>query len=182
MSQVLTSLSAFISLVFLTTAPTQANSIKSLPSVITNQWQLELVGQTKLRRLGLHIYDASFWMQNNQASTSFKSNLSALSITYARNIRASRLLSSTSKEWNRLGFANKYPLQAWLGSLEKIWPDVKKGDQLIVVTIPKGKTIFFDQFKQLGTVNDPDFGPAFLAIWLDKNSRYKKNRNELLGG
>ena len=159
----------------------QASPLSPLPSAISKQWQLDLVGQTKLRRLGLHIYDASFWSEKNGPNWVDRSSVSALSITYARKIKATRLLSSTKKEWDRLGFANKYPLQTWLEKLATIWPSVEKGDQLIVVTKPNAETLFFSRSEQLGMIADPEFGPAFLAIWLDEKSRYKKNRKELLG-
>ena len=70
--------------------------------------------------------------------------------------------------------AERYPLDAWLMILENIWPDVNKGDQLIFVTSPNGTSTFYNKQKSLGTIDDAKFGSAFLAIWLDENSRYKK--------
>lgn len=159
----------------------KANQMSPLPSIITTQWPLELVGQSRLRKFGFHIYDASYWIKSGNIEAIQDPYLSVLCITYARHIAADRLLSSTEQEWTRLGFANKHPLQTWLASLKTIWPSVDKGDQLIVVSTLNGETLFFDQDKQLGSIQDPNFGPAFLAIWLDENSRYKKNRKELLG-
>lgn len=158
-------------------------AVKSpLPEVVKLQWQgFEMVGQTTLKRFGLHIYDASFWVLEDKLPDFMKSNTCALSITYARNIRAKNLLSNTKKEWNRLGLADKHPIDAWLKILKNLWPDVKKGDQLVVVTRPDGKTTFFNNQSSLGTIDDSEFGAAFLAIWLDENSRFKKNRKELLG-
>ena len=80
-----------------------------------------------------------------------------------------------------MGFAEQYPIEAWLLILESIWPDVKKGDQLVVISNPDGKTTFYNNHRSLGTIEDPNFGAVFLAIWLDENSRFKKNRKELLG-
>ena len=158
-------------------------AVKSpLPEVVKLQWQgFEMVGQTTLKRFGLHIYDASFWVLEDKLPDFMNSNTCALSITYARNIRAKNLLSNTKKEWNRLGLADKHPIDAWLKILKNLWPDVKKGDQLVVVTQPDGKTTFFNNQSSLGTIDDSEFGAAFLAIWLDENSRFKKNRKELLG-
>ncbi len=157
--------------------------IKSpLPGAVKDQWQdFEMLGQTTLKRFGLHIYDASFWMSEDKSTDYLNKNTCALSITYARNIRAQQLLSSTRKEWERLGFTGKYPIEAWLTILKNIWPDVKKGDQLVIVSTPEGKSTFYNNLKPLGTVEDSEFGAAFLAIWLDENSRFKKNRKELLG-
>ena len=160
----------------------QAGVKSPLPEIVKLQWpELEMVGQTTLKRFGFHIYDASFWMLEDKTPSFLTTNTCALSITYARNIRAKRLLSSTKKEWQRLGFAGQYPIEAWLSILEKIWPDVMKGDQLVVISNPDGKTTFYDNHRSLGTIDDSNFGAVFLAIWLDENSRFKKNRKELLG-
>lgn len=80
-----------------------------------------------------------------------------------------------------MGFAARYLLDAWLTMLENIWPSVEKNDQLIVVVTNSGEATFFNKDGSLGTISDISFGPAFLSIWLDENSRFKKNRKELLG-
>jgi len=161
--------------------------LSPLPDQVAKKWNnFSLVGQTSLRRFGFHVYDSSFWTYGEK-SDDFKTvdflnaDTYALSITYARKISVQQLLSSTKKEWQRLGFAGRYPLNAWLTMLENIWPSVEKGDQLIVVVTPEGKTTFFSKTHSLGTIDDENFGAAFLSIWLDKNSRFKKNRRELLG-
>ena len=178
----------FLWLICMPLSATSNEAILSpLPSEVSQKWDnFEIVGQTTLRRFGFHVYDSTFW-STNQSSVDINSDdylynaTNALSITYARKIPAQKLLTNTKKEWLRLGFADQYPLDEWLMILSKIWPDVNKGDQLIVVTTPGGKSIFYSKYKRLGTIEDTKFGSAFLAIWLDKNSRFKKNRKELLG-
>ncbi len=166
---------------------TSERILSPLPENVMQKWQnFELVGQTRLHRFGFHIYDSTYWISDYSSNSKDSNDLlinntRALSITYARKIYAQKLLSSTKKEWLRLGFDEQYPLDAWLVILENIWPDVNKGDQLVFVTTPDGKSTFYNQDRILGTIDDPNFGSAFLAIWLDKNSRFKKNRKELLG-
>ena len=156
-------------------------SISPLPASVKAAWkQIEMTGQAKFSRFGLHIYDASLWRlftKTDDAST----KATALSITYARNISARRLVSSTRKEWQRLGFAQRYPIRAWLSSLEKIWPDVKPGDNLTAVISAQGDCIFYSHQGRLGSIDDSDFGPAFLDIWLSPEARYPKHTKELLG-
>ena len=156
-------------------------SISPLPPGVESEWkQAEMVGQAKFSRFGLHIYDASLWrlyVKTHDADI----KATALSITYARNISVGRLLSSTRKEWQRLGFAQRYPIRAWLSSLEKIWPDVKQGDNLTAVISAQGNCVFYSHQGRLGSINDRDFGPAFLAIWLSPDARYPKHTKALLG-
>lgn len=181
--------SLFLLWILSTTTSWATNSqvLSPLPNEVTYKWNnFSLVGQTTLRHYGFHVYDASFWTIGDKSSDFnsadfLKTNSCALSITYARRISLQQLLSSTKKEWQKLGFAGRYPLNAWLIMLENIWPSVEKGDQLVVVVSTQGKTTFFNKSSSLGTIDDANFGQAFLSIWLDENSRFNKNRRELLG-
>lgn len=173
---------ALLVLCLLFAGNTHAEITGPLPTIVKQQWQdLEKVGQTRLRRFGFHIYDASFWMIGKGEDDNYTNSICALSITYARDIPASKLLSSTKEEWDRFGFADKYPIDAWLSALEDIWPDVAEGDQLIVVSNPQGETAFFNKDKQLGIIPDAQFGSAFLSIWLAEEAQFSKKRKELLG-
>ena len=180
-----TILIAWVSL--LMAGPTMADTIYSpMPSYIEDDWNsMKVVGQTKLKRFGFHVYDATFWTKDysgDEITNAFISNSTcALSITYARKIKVKHLLSNTKKEWLRLGFAERYPIDAWLKILSNIWPDVNKGDQLVFVKTYDGKSTFYNKNKMLGTIDDPEFGTAFLSIWLDEKSRFKRNREELSG-
>ena len=153
-----------------------------LPKIVSSEWKsIEKVGEAKFSKFGLHIYDASFWSLRGNQSPQQPSIATALSISYARNIKAKRLLSSTFKEWQRLGFAQQHPIDAWLESLEKIWPNVQKGDYLVFVSSTDGSNAFYSGSKILGSISDPAFGPAFLDIWLSTNAKYQNHRKELLG-
>ncbi|MFK8026864.1 MAG: chalcone isomerase family protein [Gammaproteobacteria bacterium] len=153
-----------------------------LPEIVTNEWPLyEKQGEAKFKKLGLHIYDASLWKLSKNKSAENPNTVTALSIVYARNINANRLLSSTHKEWKRLGFAQQYPIDAWLRSLEEIWPDIQKNDLLVFISNEDGDNQFYSGTEILGSVDDPRFASAFLDIWLSENAKYQKHRKELLG-
>ncbi len=173
---------AIVFATFFVSPAISANVLSPLPAEVTQRWhELEYVGQASLRRFGFHIYDATLWMASNRNDESYATTLSALSITYAKNIRAKKLLSSTKKEWRKLGITDKHPTDKWINELQEMWPDVKKGDQLIVIFEPGGNSSFYNKYKKLGTIEDADFGPAFLSIWLHKNASFKNKRKQLLG-
>jgi hypothetical protein len=48
--------------------------------------------------------------------------------------------------------------------------------------MPNGTARFYDQRGRFAQVDDPAFGPAFLAIWLDPRSVVRDLRRELLDG
>ncbi len=171
---------------FPSTILASSKTLSPLPNFIEKEWKsLNIVGQTTLKKFGFHVYDATFWVNNHQgdkfSSDMIETSICALSITYARKIKAKHLLSNTKKEWQRLGIADHYQTDAWLKILSNIWPNVDKGDQLIFIKTNDGKNVFYSKEKILGTIDDPNFGTAFLSIWLDEKSKFKRNRKELIG-
>ena len=70
---------------------------------------------------------------------------------------------------------------AWSRELDRLWRDVRKGDNLTAVVIPGRETVFYDDDGLLGHLRDPDFGPAFLRIWLDSRTAIQDLRVQLLG-
>ena len=61
------------------------------------------------------------------------------------------------------------------------WWDVAPGDNVTTVVVPGGATRFYDGRGFRGRIDDPDFGPAFLSIWLDSRSVVGDLRVRLLG-
>ena len=143
---------------------------------------LEKSGETKLRVLGLSIYTGSVWSSDERFTSESGAGPLLLSIEYHRNVSKARIIKSTDKEWSRFGRIDDYKRQSWLAALNRILPDVAAGDSLSSLVMAGGETTFYLGDVAIGTVSDPEFGPAFLAIWLDPDSRFPKQRRKLLVG
>lgn len=140
--------------------------------------EMQKVGHAKLEVLFWDIYQSSLYSPNGK----FEPNTypMALQIQYLRDIKADDLIKRTAKEWDKLGIA-KQTYQAWVPKITEIWPDIKKGDELmLVVDEGKNSQFYFNQ-KPIGTLEDKEFGPNFLAIWLDENASFPKLRKQLIG-
>jgi Chalcone isomerase-like len=72
-------------------------------------------------------------------------------------------------------------IKAWTADLKKAFPDVKSGDKLTGVYLPKIGTRFFFNSRLTAEINDPAFGDAFFAIWLDEKAKRPELRRALLG-
>ena len=81
-------------------------------------------------------------------------------------------------EWRRLDVEWK---PEWQQQLLEIWPSVKPGDELMLLVNSPGNSQFFLNGELIGEINDADFAPAFLAIWLSSNTREPQIRRQLLG-
>ncbi|MCF3096126.1 hypothetical protein EHZ86_02045 [Aeromonas australiensis] len=131
--------------------------------------QLRPVGQGEMNWLWFKLYDATFYSASGRYQPGHYPQ--ALTLTYARTIGREDLLSATAAEWQRLGLGTVPERQRWLDQLAALWPDVQAGDQLAFYVDKGGVGHFWWQERPLGTLADPNFSAAFLAIWLADNSR-----------
>jgi hypothetical protein len=154
----------------------------ALPApVVSGDYALREVGRGELRWLGFEIYEASLWTPDGRYDGTAAAEPVALSLWYQRRFSREELLKITTGEWQRLGLGEPAARDRWADALRRIWRDVRPGDNLTAVVLPGGETRFYDATRQLGRVEDPAFGPAFLAIWLDSRSAVRDLRTQLLG-
>jgi len=139
---------------------------------------LKPVGAATLHWFGLHVYDVALFAQEVPFTTN---STAVLSIRYNISIKHHRLLDTTLKEWRRMGKGEDVQRAQWIKQLEPLWPDLKSGDSLTAFMRRDGATQFYFGDLLLGEVPDPEFGPAFFAIWLDAKCRYPEVRDGLLG-
>ena len=154
----------------------------SLPKpVLEADYNLQRVGAGKLSWLGQPIYDASLWTSAGRFRGYAPQEPVALSLWYQRHFSRDMLLRITDTAWKRLGEVPAERRQGWLASLRTFWSDVHPGDNVTTVVVPGQATRFYDESGFMGQIDDPDFGPAFLSIWLDSRSVVADLRVQLLG-
>lgn len=144
------------------------------------------VGSGELRWLGMDVYEARLLSASGRFEGLDSTSPVALEITYRRNITRDRLVRTTEREWQRLGrqlgLPGRQQVNGWLDEIASIWPDVAPGDRITAMVEPGGPTLFYGNDGLLGVVADPQFGPAFLGIWLHPATRAADLRADLLGG
>jgi hypothetical protein len=149
--------------------------------VVAGDYQLNQVGAGDLSWLGRPIYHASLWTGGGRFEGYAAGEPVALSLWYRREFSREELLRITSTAWRLLGDVSPERRQAWLEQLRSLWWDVAPGDNVTTVVLPGGATRFYDQQGFRGSIADPEFGPAFLSIWLDSRSVVGDLRIRLLG-
>lgn len=147
--------------------------------------ELVEVGSGELRWFGMEVYEARLLNSDGRYEGIAGTGPLALEITYRRNISRERLVATTEREWRRLGgelgLIGAEQVAGWLETLLGMWPDVSPGDRIIAFMEPGGPTRFYGNGGLLGVVPDPDFGPAFLGIWLHPDTRAPDLRFALIG-
>lgn len=155
----------------------------ALPGPVIEQgYALRRVGAGELRWLGFPIYDASLWTTSGRYGGFGTGETVALSLWYQRSFSRDELVRITETAWKKLGQPSDAQRERWVAELRRVWTDVSPGRNVTTVVIAGGPTRFYDQTGRFAQLDDPDFGPAFLAIWLDPRSIVSDLRLQLLGG
>jgi len=140
--------------------------------------ELKKVGEAKLKVLFWDVYNSSLYSQTGAYQA--EQFPQALKINYLRDIDADDLIQRTQDEWQKLGI-KKETFKQWIPLLTNIFPDIKKGDTLLLNVSEDQQSEFFFNGETIGKITDQTFGKSFLRIWLDENCSYPKVRNKLIG-
>lgn len=140
-----------------------------------------LMGSGVLRFFGFKAYEAHLWSGASTANPLLSKTLFALEIEYATSIKAEEIVNVSLVEMARLRSPSDAQIKSWTADLKKAFPDVKAGDKLTGVFVPKVGTRFFFNSRLTSEINDLAFGDAFFAIWLDDKAKKLDLRRALLG-
>ena len=150
---------------------TAAMAVTDESALAVNVWPM--VGQAKLKVLVWEVYDSALFTPSGtwQGVAPYQ-----LSLTYLRDIPASKLVEETDKAWQEQG--RNHPKQGeWLTLLGDLWPDITEGDNLVFGLNASGDSAFWFNGIPIGSIDDPDFGPLFGGIWLDPDTPQTRAKN-----
>lgn len=142
--------------------------------------KVKLVGQGQFSYLFWDLYQAQLYTADGRWSDYQQSAPVVLKLTYQRDISKADFIEATVDQWEHLQGEVSGQHKNWANQLDKLWTDVKKGDQLSCALLPDSTVQFYFNDKLLGDVTDPAFGPAFLDIWLSERTSAPKLRRDLL--
>ncbi|MBY0345872.1 MAG: chalcone isomerase family protein [Neisseriaceae bacterium] len=141
--------------------------------------QANLIGRGDLRWFGLRIYTAQLWSEK----PAFDAKLPfVLELNYHRDISKAQFVETSLDEIKRLWAQTHTPatLKRWENEMNRAFIDVKTGDTLAAVFLPKQGVQFYSKNQILAEVRDLDFAQAFFAIWFDVRTKDQKLRAQLL--
>jgi Chalcone isomerase-like len=143
-------------------------------------WQMQ--GTGALRFFGFKAYDANLWSSGSvKGNPLLDKSLFALEIVYNTSIKAEEIVNVSLVEMARLKKLSDVQIKTWTADMQRTFPNVTQGDRLTGVYVPKVGTRFFLNARLIAEINDPAFGDAFFAIWLDEGTKRAELRRSLLG-
>jgi Chalcone isomerase-like len=151
-----------------------------LPAIVATEAPgLSMRGEGVMRFFGLKVYDVRLWtpMKPFTHDEPF-----ALELVYDMSLNGRDIAERSVKEMRDQGHADDAKLKRWGEAMAKVFPDIKKGDTLIGVSIPGKEARFYNRDKFIAAIADAEFAKAFFDIWLSEKTSAPQVRAKLLGG
>ncbi|EJN34774.1 hypothetical protein PMI35_00523 [Pseudomonas sp. GM78] len=142
------------------------------------------MGGGEMRVFGFSIYSAQLWSPRLLAGNPPGADVPfALELTYRRSISREDLVEASIKEMRRLSPTppNSQLMARWEREMQKAFVDVRAGDRITGVYLPREGARFYVAETLRHVVRDEAFAEAFFAIWLDPRTRDPQLRAQLLG-
>ena len=139
-----------------------------------------LVGQAKFTYWGIDVYQASLWSsESGLTPEQWETKPLALDLLYLRDFKGADIAKRSIDEIQAQSPLPKTKAQAWLKSLEVIFPNVSKGQTLTGVYLPNAGMHFLFNGTYLGEIKDPELSKSFFDIWLSKQTSAPELRKKL---
>ncbi len=151
------------------------------PELKTELQGARLLGEGRLRYLGLHVYDIRLWGEADFSVRDLQGSTLALELEYARALEGRAIAERSLKEMQGLDSIEMALAERWLQQMRQIFPDVNKGDRITGVQLRGESARFFVNGRPRGEVRDPEFARLFFGIWLSPRTSQPRLREALLG-
>lgn len=177
----------FIIVIILSVTPFEVSSKNRTVPFDTPHDLQQVIENTQFVDLGKATFSILFWdLYKSKLSTTTgkypidnKKEQLIYEIHYLANISSDDLIKRTVEQWQHLNVP-KDQYQGYLADLERIWPDIEKGDKLSLLLFAD-KSLFYFNDTFIGEINSSEFGQLFLDIWLSENTSQPSLRRDLLG-
>jgi hypothetical protein len=153
-----------------------------VPSEVSQRLpQASLQGGGRFRYYGFHVYDAQLWVPPNFDAARLFSQPFALSLIYARSLKARDIAERSVEEMRRQTTLGDAEAQRWLQGMTAAFADVRSGDRLTGLHQVGVGASFFLNGQATRSIDDPRFATLFFGIWLSPATSAPALRRELLG-
>lgn len=159
--------------------PAELKIAKSLQNYLTTP---RVLGKGTYSVWGLDIYHATLWgSEKIMHPDQWHTQRLALELRYARDFDGKDIAKRSVDEMHMQSPLAQDKAQAWLKTLESLFPNVRKDQTLTGIYLPGANSQFLSNENPIGSINDPDLAQRFFAIWLSPKTSAQKLRKALLG-
>ena len=141
-----------------------------------------LVGKSRLTFWGIQVYDARLWATPTFKPDNLAAQFFALELAYLRDFESSDIAKRSLSEMRRSATFTDAQAKTWTLEMQRVIPDVKKGDRIMGVNHPGVGAVFLVNGKPGGEIRDVEFARLFFGIWLSSKTSEPQLRQALLAG
>jgi hypothetical protein len=161
-----------LSLLLLTTSANATSLIqKQIPDA-------QMVATSRLTVFLFDVYDASFYTVEGKRQLTPPY---ALKLAYLRDIKGEKIADQSTEEIRNQDIVDEVTLADWHSQMRKIFPNVKKGDNITGVYKDSAACSFYKNDSFIGQINNKQFCDAFFDIWFGEKTSQPGLRNQLIG-
>jgi chalcone isomerase-like protein len=131
------------------------------------------------------VYVAGLYLENRSrdaAQVISSEAVKRVELTFLRDLDRSRITDAIAEGFEQNSKADMPRLQARLQQLQKLIPDVKKGNELQITYVPGQGTAVSVKGVEKGVIEGKDFADALFSVWLGRDPVDKELKKALLGG
>ena len=163
-------------------AQTMPNADDVRPELTTLIPQHRLIGKGRLTVWGFQVYDARLWALPGFKTEGLPAQPFALELAYLRDFNSKDTAERSIKEMRRLASINEEQARTWMTAMQRVIPDIQKGDRIMGINQPGIGAQFFVNGKAAGEIREAEFARLFFGIWLSPKTSEPKLRDVLLSG
>jgi len=163
-------------------AQTAPDANDARPELETALPQHRLIGKGRLTVWGFQVYDARLWALPGFKTEGMPAHPFALELAYLRDFSSKDTAERSIKEMRRSASINEEQAKTWMTAMQRVIPDIQKGDRIMGINQPGIGAQFFVNGKASGDIRDSEFARLFFGIWLSPKTSEPKLRDFLLSG
>jgi hypothetical protein len=147
------------------------------PQILTHVPGIHPFGKGRHSWWGIQMYDATLWIAGPRWSAA---EPHALDLEPSRAVSSDALVKAAIGEMRDLKVGDTRQLKAWQAELDRIIPNVRAGDQVVIFCSDANRTLVYLNDASNGEVDDPSFCPAVMSVWLHPQTKHRAVRKSLL--
>ena len=146
---------------------------------------LKLNGAGLRTKLMFKVYVAGLYLEtpsHDAAAIVAANQVKRMSLSILRSLKGSQVSEAIHEGFEKNSKAQMGALEKRLTDLEKMIPDVAKGDVIALDYVPGKGTVVAVTGKEKGVIPGKDFADALFSVWLGANPVQEDLKAKLLGG
>jgi hypothetical protein len=138
----------------------------------------QMVATSRLTVFLFDVYDASFYTAEGKREVTLPY---ALKLAYLRDIKGEKIADQSAEEIRHQAIVDEVTLADWHSQMRKIFPNVKKGDNITGIHKDATTCTFYKNDYLIGQMHNKQFCNAFFDIWFGEKTTQPALRNKLIG-